>query len=191
MNAASTLATKICQRSTERVRIVFSVPLPSSVATMSPATSAVISGKNQNAAKNMPDQRDRQPGLANEVAERDPLGAVVVGQQCRDEDQRHQQRAAEPDVGALLRRQLAQLPGVDRGDARPAEPDRDGAHVDTSIGSDSGEPSVIRKNSSSSVAVRGTSARSPIPAWARSSVNAATARSSAANDSPRDDVVTS
>ena len=54
MNAASTFATKICQRSTERVRIVFSVPLPSSVATMSPATSAVISGKNQNAAKNSP-----------------------------------------------------------------------------------------------------------------------------------------
>ncbi len=54
MNAASTLATKICQRSTERVRIVFSVPLPSSVATMSPATSAVTSGKNQNAPKNSP-----------------------------------------------------------------------------------------------------------------------------------------
>ena len=63
--------------------------------------------------------------------------------------------------------------------------------LDTSIGSASGDPSVIRKNSSSSVAVRGTSARRPIPAWASSSVNAATARSSAANDSPRDDVVTS
>ena len=54
MNAASTLATKICQRSTERVRIVFSVPLESSVATMSPATSAVTSGKNQKAPKNSP-----------------------------------------------------------------------------------------------------------------------------------------
>jgi hypothetical protein len=31
------LATKICQRSAERVRIVFRVPLPSSVATMSPS----------------------------------------------------------------------------------------------------------------------------------------------------------
>ena len=44
---ASALPTKTCPRSTERVRIVFSVPLWSSAATMSPATSAVISGNIQ------------------------------------------------------------------------------------------------------------------------------------------------
>ena len=77
---------------------------------MSPATSAVISGKNQNAPKNRPDERDRQAGLAHVVAERDALRAAVVGQQRGDEDQRHQQRAAEADVGALLGGELAQLP---------------------------------------------------------------------------------
>ena len=51
MSVASTLPANTCQRSTERVRIVFSVPLWSSVATMSPATSAVISGSSQNAPK--------------------------------------------------------------------------------------------------------------------------------------------
>ena len=44
---ASTFAAKTCPRSTERVRIVFSVPLWSSAATMSPATSAVMSGNIQ------------------------------------------------------------------------------------------------------------------------------------------------
>ena len=44
---ASVLPAKICPRSSERVRIVFSVPLWSSEATMSPATSAVISGNIQ------------------------------------------------------------------------------------------------------------------------------------------------
>ena len=44
---ASALPTKTCARSTERVRIVFSVPLWSSAATMSPATSAVMSGNIQ------------------------------------------------------------------------------------------------------------------------------------------------
>ena len=47
MNAASTLPAKISPRSRERVRIVFSVPLWLSDATMSPATSAVISGNAQ------------------------------------------------------------------------------------------------------------------------------------------------
>ena len=51
MSAASVLPANTCQRSTERVRIVFSVPFWSSVATMSPATSAVISGISQNAPK--------------------------------------------------------------------------------------------------------------------------------------------
>jgi hypothetical protein len=54
VSAASTLAVKICQRSTERVRIVFSVPLPSSAATMSPATREVTSGKNQIEPKKRP-----------------------------------------------------------------------------------------------------------------------------------------
>ena len=48
MTAANTLAAKIAPRSTERVKIVLSVPWWSSVATMSPATSAAISG-NRNA----------------------------------------------------------------------------------------------------------------------------------------------
>ena len=39
-------------RSTERVRIVFSVPLPSSLATMSPATSDAINGR-KNGARNV------------------------------------------------------------------------------------------------------------------------------------------
>jgi len=41
------LAAKTWPRSTERVRIVFRVPLWSSEATMSPATSAVIRGNIQ------------------------------------------------------------------------------------------------------------------------------------------------
>ena len=44
---ASTLPAKTSPRSRERVRIVFSVPLWLSEATMSPATSAVISGRPQ------------------------------------------------------------------------------------------------------------------------------------------------
>ena len=42
--AASALAANTWPRSTERVRIVFRVPLPSSLATMSPATSEATSG---------------------------------------------------------------------------------------------------------------------------------------------------
>jgi hypothetical protein len=38
------LAANTWPRSTERVRIIFSVPLPSSVATISPATSEAASG---------------------------------------------------------------------------------------------------------------------------------------------------
>jgi hypothetical protein len=45
--AARALPAKICPRSRDRVRIVFSVPLWSSAATMSPETSDVISGKSQ------------------------------------------------------------------------------------------------------------------------------------------------
>ncbi len=47
VNAASVLPANTCQRSTERVRMVFSVPFWSSVATMSPATSDVTSGISQ------------------------------------------------------------------------------------------------------------------------------------------------
>ncbi len=42
--AARVFAANTCPRSTERVRIVFSVPFPSSAAITSPATSAAISG---------------------------------------------------------------------------------------------------------------------------------------------------
>ena len=51
MAAAAALAANTWPRSTERVRIVFSVPLPSSVATMSPETSAAISGRKKGARK--------------------------------------------------------------------------------------------------------------------------------------------
>ncbi len=51
MSAARTLPKKICPRCNERVRIVLSVPLWSSDATMSPATSAVISGSRKADAK--------------------------------------------------------------------------------------------------------------------------------------------
>ena len=47
MSAASAFAINTWWRSTERVRIVLSVPLPSSLATTSPATSATISGNSQ------------------------------------------------------------------------------------------------------------------------------------------------
>ncbi len=47
--AARALPTNTCQRSRDRVRIVFRVPLWSSEAKMSPATSAVISGNIQTA----------------------------------------------------------------------------------------------------------------------------------------------
>ncbi len=116
---------------------------------------------------------------------------------------------AEPDVRALLGGELAQLPGVDRAhagaarergrrDAADAAPDRRaglgrrrraglggrGCGPGLGVGAHVGSPSVMRKNSSSSVAVRGTSARRPMPAWASSSVSAATARSSPASDKP-------
>jgi hypothetical protein len=45
------LAAKIALRPADRVRIVFSVRLPSSAATMSPATSAATSGKSHTDAK--------------------------------------------------------------------------------------------------------------------------------------------
>ena len=47
MAAARALPANTWWRSTERVRIIFSVALWSSEATMSPATSAVISGNSQ------------------------------------------------------------------------------------------------------------------------------------------------
>jgi hypothetical protein len=47
VSAASALPAKIWWRSSERVKIVFSVPLWSSEAKMSPATSAAISGNIQ------------------------------------------------------------------------------------------------------------------------------------------------
>ena len=47
MTAAPTFAANTWPRVTLRVRIVLSVPLPSSAATMSPATSEAISGKSQ------------------------------------------------------------------------------------------------------------------------------------------------
>jgi hypothetical protein len=47
VSAASSLPPNTWPRSSDRVRIVLSVPLPSSDATMSPATSAVISGNIQ------------------------------------------------------------------------------------------------------------------------------------------------
>src|SRR3954451_22326320 len=47
VTATSALPMKIWPRSTERVRTVLSVPFWSSDATMSPATSAVMSGNNQ------------------------------------------------------------------------------------------------------------------------------------------------
>ena len=52
MNDARILPTKTSPRLRERVRIVFSVPFWLSDATMSPATSAVMSGKPQIDMKN-------------------------------------------------------------------------------------------------------------------------------------------
>ncbi len=61
LSAASSLATKICQRSVERVRIVFSVPWLSSDDTMSPATSDVMSGNSQTELNSRPTSGTASP----------------------------------------------------------------------------------------------------------------------------------
>src|SRR3954465_5253323 len=104
--------------------MVFSVPLWSSDAKMSPATSAVIRGAGvervkQKRAEQQQHKWDRQAAVVDVAAERDVVGpAAALQAGCDDEDDRHEDRGAEPEVGALLEAQLAQLPAVDRRSGR-------------------------------------------------------------------------
>ena len=58
-------------------------------------------------------QRDRQARLVDVAAEGTSSGPPPLQASGDDEDDRHGDRGAEPEVGALLGAQLAQLPGVD------------------------------------------------------------------------------
>ena len=94
-------------------------------------------------------------------------GPPLRSAQRDDEDHRHEdRRQPKPEVGALLRAQLAQLPAVDATRRRPgARRTRAGRSATALIGRRRGRlgrragsaasPSVSRKNSSSSDAVRG------------------------------------
>src|SRR4029077_15825363 len=84
--------------------------------------------------------------------------------QHRDEDERHEHRRAETEVGPLLSEQLEDLPLVD---AR---------HATASC-------SVMSRKSSSSVATRGVSAEMPIPAWPSAMLSDSMAAGSAWNRS--------
>src|SRR5205085_7395837 len=83
-----------------------------------------------------------------------------------DEDERHEHRRAEPEVRALLREQLRDLPAVHPGDR---------AHATAS----STCPSVRSRKSSSRLAVSGTSAVTAIRAWPSAIESAPTESSSA------------
>ena len=64
-------------------------------------------------AEEQQDERDRQAGVVDVAAEGDVVRAAALGDEGDDEDDRHQRRRAEAEVGALLGAQLAQLPAVD------------------------------------------------------------------------------
>ena len=130
------------------------------------------------------DEGHGETGVADVAAERDVVGAAGLENEHDDEDDRDERGRAEAEVGPLLREQLGDLPAVDPGD---------GAHQATasarSWSLDS--PPVSPRNSSSRLAVAGTSAVSPMRAWPSAIVSAATASSSALNASSSPSSVTS
>ena len=89
---------------------------------MSPATSAVISGNSQIEPKSRQHERDGEAGLAHVAAERHARRAPPLesATQRDDEDQRHHDRGAEAEVGALLRDAACAAPSGRRCDAGAA-----------------------------------------------------------------------
>ena len=176
------------------------MPLPSSLATMSPATSAATSGSKKTGQEQQHQHRRGEPRLGDLRGE-DVLAAVVVALVEAledDEDQRQDDHQAEAEVGALLGDQLAQLPAVDgqRGRARCGARARLGAARGElrrrcssarhrrprglrRLSRRSPLPSVSRKNRSSSVASSGVSARIATPPRPSASDSSPTSRSSA------------
>ena len=59
------------------------------------------------------DERRRQPRLPDVTAQRDVVRAAGLQDQHRDEDQGHEHRGTQAEVGPLLREQLQHLPFVD------------------------------------------------------------------------------
>ena len=158
------------------------MPLWSSLATMSPATSAVISGKNQIEPKRSITSGIARPGRVDVAAERHVLGLAALDRDGDDEDDGTSGGGAEAEVRALLRAQLAQLPAVDGERARHScqllgePPPRDRA------ASPAPSPSVRSKKSSSSDAMRGASSRISAPASVSASDSAPTAASPSARN---------
>ena len=99
----SALPANTSPRSSERVRIVFSVPLWLSAATMSPATSAVISGNRQIEPNSSRTSGSRQAGFAHVAAEGDVGRSARSGRRARATKMIGTTiGGAEAEVGALL-----------------------------------------------------------------------------------------
>ena len=62
------------------------------------------------------DERHGEARVADVPAERDVVRAAGLEHEHDDEDDRHEHRGAEPEVGALLCKELGELPAVDAGD---------------------------------------------------------------------------
>src|SRR5439155_19777984 len=134
------------------------------------------------------DERGREPRVADVPAKRNVVRAARLEYQYDDEDDRHQDRGEQTEVGPLLRQQLRQLPLVDlaqRGDHAIASSFAAARSALTC------SPSFMPRKSSSRLAVSGTSAVTPILAWPSAIENAATASSSAWNRNEPSTEVTS
>src|SRR5262249_1761342 len=120
------------------------------------------------------DQRERDAGLAQVVAEWSVVRAALLERHDDDEQQWQCGRSANSYVGALLGDELPHLPAVS-GRGR-----RSHAAV-ASTGRSASDPSVSSKKRLSSVACSGTSAAMPRPAAVSLRESSITERSSAAN----------
>src|SRR5215475_14177647 len=96
-------------------------------------------------------ERHREARLADVAPERDVVRPAALQYEDGDEDDRDGDRGADPEIGALLREQLRDLPAID-----PDHTGHTAISVTRSWSDDS--PSVIPRNSSSRLAVSGTSA---------------------------------
>ena len=157
MNAASTLAAKIRPRPTERVRIVFSVPLWSSAATMSPGDERGDQREEPERAEDQDHRRDREARLAHVAPERDVVGLPGLQRERDDEDDRARAPPRRARGRSASGRRACAAPSRRRCAARPSG----GLGTASAAGAGvlAAPSSVRRKNRSSSVAACGASAR--------------------------------
>src|SRR5262249_44204907 len=128
------------------------------------------------------DEGDGETRVADVSPERHVVRAAGLQDEHDDEHDGHERSRDEPEVRALLREQLRELPAVDPGDA---------AHEATAVRSWSlDSPPVSERNSSSSDSRSGTSAVIPMRACPSATESPATASSSALKRSAPSDAAT-